>query len=98
MRGSSLLAGSVHAIGHAMHGCVNVGPITTESCCAVLVQLPAWLRSALGALRTAALLGAAVLCHMHGPALQVGSAIFVGAALGFSGYRKGSLSASGAFS
>lgn len=58
-------------------------------------ELPAWLRSALGALRTAALLGAAVLCHMHGPALQIGSAIVVGAALGSSGYRKGSLSASG---
>ena len=62
----------------------------------LLLQLPQWLRSALAAARTSALLGAAVLCHAYGPALQIGSAIFVGAALGFSGYRKGSLSASGA--
>ena len=93
--GLSVLAGSgvslsVHRMTASQCGLVM------KACCALGVQLPAWLRSALGALRTAVLLGAAVLCHMHGPALQVGSAIFVGAALGLSGYRKGSLSASGA--
>ena len=49
----------------------------------------------MSAARTGALLAAAVLCHAYGPAVQLCSAVVVGAAMGYSGYRKGSLSASG---
>ena len=59
------------------------------------VQVPQLVRLAMSAVRTAVLLAAAVLCHAYGPAVQIGSAIIVGGAIGYSGYRKGSLSASG---
>ena len=58
-------------------------------------QVPPLVWAAMSAARTAALLAAAVLCHAYGPAVQIGSAVVVGAAMGYSGHRKGSLSASG---
>ncbi len=60
------------------------------------MQVPEWLRSVLAGARLTAILGAAVYAHACGNVIQVLSALAVGSALGAIGYRKGSLSASGA--
>ena len=62
----------------------------------VCQQVPEWLWSVISIARLSAVLAAAIYAHSCGPVLQIISSVGAGTALGFLGYRKGSLSASGA--
>lgn len=59
-------------------------------------EVPEWLWSGISIARLSAILAAAIYAHSCGPVVQILSSVGAGAALGALGYRKGSLSASGA--
>lgn len=60
------------------------------------MQAPKWLGGVLSVVRIALLSILAISSHACGPAVQLASSAAVGALLGFSGLKKGSLSKSGA--
>ena len=60
------------------------------------LQTPEWVRALLSVVKLVALSSAAIFSHACGPAVQLASSAAVGAVLGYSGLRKGSLSKSGA--
>ena len=59
------------------------------------MQTPGWISALLSVIKVVALSSAAVFSHACGPAVQLASSAAVGAVLGYSGLRKGSLSKSG---
>ncbi len=60
------------------------------------MQTPAWVSALLSVLKLVVLSFAAIFSHACGPAVQLSSSAAVGAVLGISGLKKGSLSKSGA--
>lgn len=59
------------------------------------MQAPRWQRAVISVARLLALSCLAIASHACGPAVQLASSAAVGAFLGYSGLRKGSLSRSG---
>ena len=62
----------------------------------VCMQTPKWVSALQSLLKFTVLSSAAIFSHACGPAVQLISSATVGAVLGYSGLKKGSLSKSGA--